>query len=172
MWAPNQWAPESQGRNSGRRSLPLAGFGWKVCAWFVRWLFSGVLTVLCGHSSTLTAWQKVTQGNSWWAGDRAEAEKPLEAHLGFPKSRAAGVTRPGEPASTCSGFLKGIFPGETSPYNYLGPCLPQISLRGQAALCQLSVQGWEVVGVNPAPNPAQNYPHGESYKAFGNSFFC
>lgn len=88
VWAPKQWAPESQGWNSGRRLLPLAGFGWKVCARFVGWLFLGVLRVVCGHSSTLTAWQKVTQGNSWWAGDRGEADK-LGCTFGFSQVKSS-----------------------------------------------------------------------------------
>lgn len=84
----------------------------------------------------------------------------MDAHLAFPKSRAAGIAcKPGEPGSTCSEFLKSVLPGETSPYIHLtpdphpDPCLPQISLRRQAALCQPSMQGWEV-GVNPAHSPA------------------
>lgn len=109
-------------RNSGRRLLPLASFGWKVDAQFVGWLFLGVPRVMCGHSSTLTAWQKVMQGNFWWTGDRGEAEKLLDAHLAFPKSRAAGVTcKPREPGSTCSEFLQDVLPGGTYPYIHLTP---------------------------------------------------
>lgn len=82
-------------------------------------------------------------------------------YLALTKLRAAASCKPKELGNYYSEFLHQFFHEKqlitlVSPYlSIQSPPLPQASLNGQVALCQLPVQDWEVT-VTPAPSLAPN----------------